>query len=51
MGHSLIKEHLHRIIMIDNPTCDFGTDHETPEHTIFHWQKPKTMLFIETYSW
>ncbi len=33
-----LKQHLHRISMIDNPTCDYGTDHEPPEHTIFHCQ-------------
>ncbi len=38
MGHSLLKQHLHRITMINNPTCDCGTDRETPEHTIFHCQ-------------
>ncbi len=35
MGHSLLKQHLHRIAIIDNPTGDCGTDRETPEHTIF----------------
>ncbi len=38
MGYSLPKQHLHRIAMIDNPTCDCGTDCETPEHTMFHCQ-------------
>ncbi len=38
MGHSLLKQHLHRIAMIDNPTCDCETDRETPEHIIFHCQ-------------
>ncbi len=38
MGHSLLKQHLHRIAIIDNPTCDRGTDRETPKHTIFHCQ-------------
>ncbi len=26
MGHSPLKQHLHRISMIDNLTCDCGTD-------------------------
>ncbi len=26
MGHSLLNQHLHRIAMFDNPTCDCGTD-------------------------
>ncbi len=29
---------LSRIAMIDNPTCDCGTDRQTPEHNIFHCQ-------------
>ncbi len=38
MGHCLLKQHLHRFALIDNPTCDCGTDRETPEQTIFHCQ-------------
>ncbi len=34
MGHSLLKQHLHRVATIDNPTCDRGTH----EHTILHCQ-------------
>ncbi len=28
----ILKQHLHRIAMIDNPTCDCGIDRETPDH-------------------
>ncbi len=38
MGDSFQKQHLHRIVVIDNPTCECGTDHETPENSIFHCQ-------------
>ncbi len=38
MGYNLLKQHLHEITIIDNPTCDCGTDRETSEHTIFHCQ-------------
>ncbi len=50
MGHSLLKQHLHRITMIDNPTCDCGTYRETPEHTIFHCQNNAVLrdILIDT---
>ncbi len=48
MRHNLLKQH--RISMIDNPTCDCGTDRKTPKHTIFHCQKNAVLrdILIDT---
>ncbi len=45
-GLNLLKQHLHRISMIDNPTCDYGTDRETPEHNKFHSQNNAVLIDI-----